>query len=79
MGLPSAYAPYAPPIPPAYVPPVPQLTREQEVDALRDQVKMMQENIKAAQERIEELDKEKDGYFISHLLMRGGGNDANLE
>ena len=58
MGLPSAYAPYAPPSPPDHGPPVPQLTREQEVDTLKSQVKMMQENINATQMRIEELEEE---------------------
>ena len=61
MGLPSAYDAYPPPVPPAYYPPVPPLTREQEVDALKDQVKMMQENIEATQQRIGELEKEKEG------------------
>ena len=57
-GLPGAYAPYAPPAPPVYIPPVPQLTREQEANALKEQMKMMQESIKATQERIEELEKD---------------------
>lgn len=46
---------------PQYAPPVLQPTREQEVDALREQVKMMQESMNAAQERIEELETEKEG------------------
>lgn len=35
------------------------LTREQELTALNNQVKMMQENVRAAQERIEELEKDE--------------------
>jgi hypothetical protein len=56
FGGPGAYPPFAPP----YPPPVPQLTREQEVDALKEQVRLMQENIDTAQKRIEELVKDKE-------------------
>jgi hypothetical protein len=61
MGVPRANAPYFPPVSPGYVAPIPQLTREQEVQALREHVRMMQENLEAAQERIDQLTTEKEG------------------
>ena len=49
---------------PAPVPPYPaapyQPTAEQELAALRDQVKFMEDGVKEAQERIRELEKENE-------------------
>ena len=59
-GGPAAYPP-VPPYPdvPAYgVPPV-QVTPVQEADALRNQVEYLEESIKAAQERIAELEEKE--------------------
>ena len=61
MGMPNAYDAYPPPVPPAYYPPIPQLSREQELDALRNQVKLMEENVQETQKRIEELETETEG------------------
>jgi hypothetical protein len=52
MGLPGAYD-FPAPAPP-YEP-----TAEQELSALRNQVKFMEDSMKAAQERIQELEREK--------------------
>jgi len=53
MGFPGAYG-FAAPVPPN------EPTREQELSALRSQIKFMEDSIKAAQESIQELEREKD-------------------
>lgn len=53
MGLPGAYG-FAAPFP-TYQP-----TSEQEITALRNQVKFMEDSIKQAQDRIQELEREKE-------------------
>jgi hypothetical protein len=56
-GWPSAYPPVPPyPVAPPYVVPSEQVTPKQEADALKNQIKYLEESIKAAQERIEELE-----------------------
>jgi hypothetical protein len=59
MGWPGAYASCAAPFSSATQ--APRFTREQQVEVLKEQVKMMQKNVKTAQDRISELEEEKEG------------------
>ena len=58
-GYPGPAGPMGMPDPYGFASVAPPLTREQELTALNNQVKMMQENVRAAQERIEELEKDE--------------------
>ena len=51
--------PYAPGPPPAFRFDAPSVPPEQEADALRNQVRFLQDNIKAVEERIAEIEKKE--------------------
>ncbi len=55
------WAPGQPPVPPyTYTPDYPQVTPEQEAGALKEQIKYMEEDIKATKQRIAELEKKEE-------------------
>lgn len=59
-GWPSAYPPVPPyPVIPPYAVPPEQVTPKQEADALKNQIQYLEESIKAAQERIAELEEKE--------------------
>ena len=59
-GLPPAYAPVPPyPVAPPFAVPAAQIAPQQETDALKNQIKFMEESIKAAQERITQLEEKE--------------------
>ena len=58
--LPPAYTPVPPyPVAPPFAVPTAQITPRQETDALKNQIQFMEESIKAAQERITQLEEKE--------------------
>ena len=59
-GFPSAYTPVPPyPVAPPFAVAPAQITPQQETDALKNQIQFMEESIKAAQERITQLEEKE--------------------